>query len=235
MIDHSIDHLNIDYKNELLWNVLNGISNEYWNKISNVQLKLAGVRKTLETRRKRKGHSKHHSSNKRETIMKSGAEKVEYQLFCDVRYFLQRCNDYIISMAKEQNDFDLYKQEIEKEEKEKEMTKEIEVKTEMQNQDKTKITKSKSKTKGKAKGKFSILKRKHENNNNQSNQSSSIDNETTNITITNEINKEMSNESSSHESTYSNTILNKAKYDITNLACYKELQNFVSQFDKEKE
>ena len=171
---------------------MNGISNEYWNKISNVQSKLAGVRKTLETRRKRKG-SKHSNSR----MMKSGAEKVEYQLFCDVRSFLQKCNDYIISMAKEQKDFDKYKQEQQQQQRqEKEREKE---KAEIENEMKAEIeiqTKSKTRTKkGKARSKLTILKRKHETNTNtnQSSQSGSIDDSVT-TGASKEMNKETSKE-----------------------------------------
>merc|ERR1712039_335639 len=97
--DHSLEHIEIKQKNCLIWNVLNGICKEYWHKIKAVQDRTAQIRKIMERRRKRQSDEEK-SSNANGNRM--GAERVEYQLFLDVRLFMQQIQGYIGGLQRDQ-------------------------------------------------------------------------------------------------------------------------------------
>merc|ERR1712048_1362380 len=98
MGDHSLEHIGIKEKNALIWNILNGVCREYWRKIKEVQDRTAQIRKIMERRRKKRMEDETANANGRRT----GAERVEYQLFLDVRQFMQQIEGFIGGLQKDQ-------------------------------------------------------------------------------------------------------------------------------------
>merc|ERR1712048_1325750 len=108
MGDHSLEHIGIKEKNALIWNILNGVCREYWRKIKEVQDRTAQIRKIMERRRKKRMEDENANANGRKT----GAGRVEYQLFLDVRQFMQQIEGFIGGLQRDQK---VLEREMEKE------------------------------------------------------------------------------------------------------------------------
>merc|ERR1712228_853404 len=111
--NHSLEHIQIKEKNLLIWNLLNRVCCEYWLKIAKVQERTAQIRKIMERRRKRR--TQNENSND-ESEQKTGAQRVEYQLFLDVRQFMQQIQGFIGGLQRDQK---ILNEEREKKEQEK--------------------------------------------------------------------------------------------------------------------
>lgn len=97
--NHSLEHITIKDKNKLIWDILNKICQEYWNKIKKVQHELTSIKKIMEKRRRTRTKNKSNNNEK-----KSGAEKAEYQLFLDVRQFMQQIQGYVNGLQRDEKD-----------------------------------------------------------------------------------------------------------------------------------
>ena len=95
--EHSLEHITVQQKSEVIWKILDGICGAYWNKIKSVQDKLAQIRKIMARRRRFKNKAGGGGNDK-----KSGAEKAEYQLFLDVRQFMQQIQGFIHGLQRDQ-------------------------------------------------------------------------------------------------------------------------------------
>ena len=96
--NHSLEHITIQEKNELIWNILNGICNEYWKKIKKVQERLTQIRKIMEKRRRTR-------TGKNKNTQKSGAERAEYQLFLDCRQFMQQIQGFVNGLQRDEKSY----------------------------------------------------------------------------------------------------------------------------------
>ena len=68
---------------------------EYWSNIKSARLRISQIRKTLESRRKRRRGRGAAAQQKQ-----SGADRVEFQLFLDVRSYIQDLRGFVFSVEK---------------------------------------------------------------------------------------------------------------------------------------
>eukprot|EP01083_Nonionella_stella_P068475 181802_1 len=125
--DHAIDHWTVQHKNQLIWNVLNAISHKYWHKIQNVQQRLHQIQKIMQRRRryrkKNKSQMKNEASEDGEDS-KSGAQRAQYQLFLDVRQFMQQMQGFVNGLQRDEKRM-RDKMEQERQEKQKQRSSSI--------------------------------------------------------------------------------------------------------------
>ncbi|ETO03127.1 hypothetical protein RFI_34283 [Reticulomyxa filosa] len=95
MSDHELDHMSASQKHALIYNVLNAVSTEYWNKMKTAKERMS---KFVDTINKRRTNRRLSESNIKTDTM-SGADLVEKQFVTDVRHFMHQLQDYIGNIA----------------------------------------------------------------------------------------------------------------------------------------